>query len=128
MGSLIEPCVSNLYYRLFEEHQDLLALFTKFHQLKTRDEQASSAELAEHATNVMNTLDESIRTMDNMDEFLLYLHQIGQSHCKIPGFQKEYFRVSKKIRSSVATWLEMKCLRAPKFNFQNGCSSLSPRG
>lgn len=88
----LEPTGIYMFIKLFEEHQDLLALFSKFHQLKTRDEQASSAELAEHATNVMNTLDESIRTMDNMDSFLLYLHQIGQSHCKIPGFQKEYFR------------------------------------
>jgi hemoglobin-like flavoprotein len=79
--------------RLFEEHQELLNLFTKFHKLKTRDEQASSEELAEHAVSVMTTLDESIRSLDNVDAFILYLHQVGQSHYKIPGFQKEYFWV-----------------------------------
>jgi hypothetical protein len=79
--------------RLFEEHKELLNLFTKFHKLTTRDEQASSEELAEHAVSVMTTLDESIRSLDNVDAFILYLHQVGQSHYKIPGFQKEYFWV-----------------------------------
>jgi hypothetical protein len=79
---------------LFEEHQELLNLFTKFHKLTTRDEQASSEELAEHAVSVMTTLDESIRSLDNVDNFILYLHQVGQSHYKIPGFQKEYFWVN----------------------------------
>lgn len=79
--------------RLFEEHKELLNLFTKFHKLTTRDEQANSEELAEHAVSVMTTLDESIRSLDNVDTFILYLHQVGQSHYKIPGFQKEYFWV-----------------------------------
>lgn len=83
-----------IYFRLFEEHKELLSLFTKFHQLTTRDEQANSEELAEHASSVMSTLDESIRSLDNVDTFLLYLHQVGQSHYKIEGFQKEYFWVS----------------------------------
>jgi len=81
--------------RLFEEHKELLNLFTKFHKLTTRDEQASSEELAEHAVSVMTTLDESIRSLDNVDTFILYLHQVGQSHYKIAGFQKEYFWVGK---------------------------------
>lgn len=79
--------------RLFEEHKELLNLFSKFHQLTTRDQQATSTELAEHAVNVMTTLDEGIRSLDNVDAFILYLQQIGQSHYKIQGFQKEYFWV-----------------------------------
>jgi len=66
-------------------------MFAKFQKLKTRDEQASSEELAEHAVSVMSTLDEGIRSIDNMDNFHLFLTQIGQSHCKIEGFQKEFF-------------------------------------
>ena len=69
-------------------------MFAKFQKLKTRDEQASSEELAEHAVSVMSTLDEGIRSIDNMDNFHLFLTQIGQSHCKIEGFQKEFFWVS----------------------------------
>jgi len=69
-------------------------MFTKFQKLKTRDEQASSEELAEHAVSVMNSLDEGIRSIDNMDNFHLFLTQIGQSHCKIEGFNKELFWVS----------------------------------
>ena len=83
----------NFFYRLFEEHEELLNMFQKFQKLKTRDEQASSEELAEHAVSVMNSLDEGIRSIDNMDNFHLFLTQIGQSHCKIEGFQKEYFWV-----------------------------------
>lgn len=87
----LEPTGVYMFIKLFEEHKELLSLFTKFHQLTTRDEQANSEELAEHASSVMSTLDESIRSLDNVDTFLLYLHQVGQSHYKIEGFQKEYF-------------------------------------
>lgn len=80
-------------YRLFENHSELLALFTKFTSLRTRDEQAESLELAEHATIVMNSIDEGIKAMDNVDFFFDLLHQIGASHRKIPGFKKEYFWV-----------------------------------
>lgn len=91
--------------RLFEEHKELLNLFTKFHKLTTRDEQASSEELAEHAVSVMTTLDESIRSLDNVDNFILYLHQVGQSHYKIPGFQKEYFWVNILLKNQRALYL-----------------------
>ncbi|XP_050700624.1 neuroglobin-like [Eriocheir sinensis] len=80
-----------LFRRLFENHSELITLFTKFRQLRTRDEQAESLELAEHATIVMNSIDEGIKAMDNVDFFFDLLHQIGASHRKIPGFKKEYF-------------------------------------
>lgn len=83
------------YFRLFEDNIDLLALFDKFKTLKTRDEQAQSLELAEHAGVVMNSIDEGIRAMDNADFFFELLHQIGSIHRKVPGFKKEYFWVRK---------------------------------
>jgi len=52
-------------------------------------------ELAEHASRVMTTLDESIMSLDKMDFFFEYLHAIGRYHRKIPGFNKEYFWVSR---------------------------------
>ncbi|KAK3860851.1 hypothetical protein Pcinc_033123, partial [Petrolisthes cinctipes] len=76
---------------LFENNSELITLFTKFNQLRTRDERAESLELAEHATIVMNSIDEGIKAMDNVDCFFDLLHQIGASHRKIPGFKKEYF-------------------------------------
>lgn len=79
--------------RLFEEHKELLGLFTRFGELKTRDAQANSMELQEHATKVMTTLDEGIKELDDLDSFFEYLHQIGASHRKIPGFKPEYFWV-----------------------------------
>jgi hypothetical protein len=80
--------------RLFEEHQELLQLFTKFGELKTRDAQANSMELAEHANKVMTTLDEGIKELDDLDNFFQYLTQVGATHKTIPGFDPEYFWVS----------------------------------
>ncbi|XP_024937161.1 myoglobin isoform X2 [Cephus cinctus] len=78
-------------FRLFEENAELLDMFTKFRDLKTKEQQTMSMELAEHATTVMTTLDEGIKGLDDMDVFLTYLHQVGASHTKIPGFNRSYF-------------------------------------
>lgn len=80
--------------RLFEENQDLLNMFEKFRQCRTKEEQINSMELAEHANNVMNTLDEGIKGLDDLDNFFGYIHQVGASHRRIPGFKVEYFWVS----------------------------------
>ncbi|CAH1187664.1 unnamed protein product [Phyllotreta striolata] len=80
-----------MFLKLFEEHGELLNLFQKFQKLKTKEEQESSLELQEHATTVMNTLDEGIKGMDNLDAFFEYLHQVGATHRRIPGFKVEYF-------------------------------------
>jgi hypothetical protein len=53
---------------------------------------------------VMTSIDEGIRSLDNMDEFHMYVCQIGQKHCKIPGFQKEYFWVSTSTPSVCSLW------------------------
>ncbi|XP_069973809.1 neuroglobin-like isoform X1 [Penaeus vannamei] len=87
----LEPTGVYMFLQLFESNSELIGLFTKFNQLRTRDEQAESLELAEHATIVMNSIDEGIKAMDNVDFFFDLLHQIGASHRKIPGFKKEYF-------------------------------------
>lgn len=50
-------------------------------------------ELAEHANNVMQTLDEGIKGLDDLDTFFDFLNQVGASHRKIPGFKVEYFWV-----------------------------------
>ncbi|XP_004926839.1 neuroglobin-like [Bombyx mandarina] len=80
-----------MFIKLFEENQDLLDMFEKFRQCKTKEEQINSMELAEHANNVMNTLDEGIKGLDDLDNFFQYIHQVGASHRKIPGFRVEYF-------------------------------------
>lgn len=70
-----------------------MGLFKQFREVKTREQQATSEELAEHATKVMETLDEGIRGLDDLDAFFEYLHQVGASHTRIPGFKAEYFWV-----------------------------------
>ena len=72
-------------------------MFTNFKHLKTKDEQSTSAELAEHALKVMTTLDEGIKSLDDMDVFLSYLHQVGASHRKIPNFNRQFFWVRKYV-------------------------------
>lgn len=68
-------------------------MFAKFKELKTKEEQATSEELQEHANKVMNTLDEGIRGLDDLDTFFEFIHQVGASHRRIPGFKQEYFWV-----------------------------------
>ncbi|XP_049943305.1 myoglobin-like [Schistocerca serialis cubense] len=92
--------------KLFEEHSDLLELFERFRSLKTREEQASSMELAEHATTVMNSLDEAIRALDDADTFFTFVEQVGASHRRIPGFQPELFwKIEKPFLEAVKTTL-----------------------
>lgn len=81
--------------RLFEEHAELLGLFNKFRELKTKEQQASSEELGEHANKVMETLDEGIRSLEDLDTFFAFLHQVGGTHTRIQGFKADYFWVSR---------------------------------
>lgn len=96
MDSITRMFLFSFFYRLFEEHGDLLKLFNKFRECKTKEEQSTSEELAEHANKVMETLDEGIRGLDDLDSFFDYLHQVGASHTRIPGFKAEYFWVSNR--------------------------------
>lgn len=51
-------------------------------------------ELKEHAATVMSTLDQSISTLNDYDNFITYLRSIGEMHRKIPEFKREHFWVS----------------------------------
>ncbi|XP_037073386.1 neuroglobin-2-like, partial [Pollicipes pollicipes] len=89
--SVGDPIACVHFLKLFEEHEALLNFFEKFRELRTKDEQAESLELAEHAAMVMATLDESIRALEDMDAFFVLLHQAGAAHTKVPGFKTEFF-------------------------------------
>ncbi|XP_011505552.1 PREDICTED: neuroglobin-like [Ceratosolen solmsi marchali] len=91
IAKAMEPTGVYMFVKLFEENAELLNLFTKFKDLKTKEEQSTSMELADHAQKVMSTLDEGIQGLDDMDIFLTFLHQVGATHTKIPGFNREYF-------------------------------------
>lgn len=96
--------------RLFEENIDIMHLFAKFQELKTKDSQLTSMELAEHATKVMSNFDEMINALDDMDYFFHHLHSIGKLHRKIPGFKGEYFYVSTinlKIENKVQLFMKV---------------------
>ncbi|XP_014225560.1 neuroglobin-like [Trichogramma pretiosum] len=104
IAKAIEPTGIYMFIRLFEENEELLKMFDKLKHLKTREEQFDSPELAEHAQKVMNTLDEGIQGLDDLDVFLDFLHQIGASHSKIPGFQSDFFW---KIQSPFLAAMQM---------------------
>ncbi|XP_058835997.1 neuroglobin-like [Topomyia yanbarensis] len=96
----------DMFIKLFEEHAELIDLFAKFKDLKTKEEQAMSEELAEHANKVMTTLDEGIRGLDDMDTFFEFIHQVGASHRRIPGFKQEYFwKIEEPFLSAVSNTL-----------------------
>ncbi|CRL05080.1 CLUMA_CG018242, isoform A [Clunio marinus] len=96
----------NMFIKLFEEHAELINLFDKFRELKTREEQARSEELAEHANKVMETLDEGIRSLDELDVFFQYLHDVGASHTRIPGFTADQFwKIEKPFLAAVSSTL-----------------------
>ncbi|KAF0301078.1 Neuroglobin [Amphibalanus amphitrite] len=87
----MEPTGIYMFVKLFEDHAELINFFEKFRQLRSRDAQAESLELAEHASIVMNSLDEGIKALEDMDYFFSLLHQIGGAHTRVPGFKKEFF-------------------------------------
>ncbi|XP_076279137.1 globin-1 [Lasioglossum baleicum] len=93
--------------RLFEENEELLNMFTQFRELKTKEQQTNSMELAQHAEKVMSALDEGIKGLDDMDAFLTCLHQVGATHTKIPGFNPQYFwKIEKPFLEAVERTLE----------------------
>lgn len=81
---------------LFEQNEDLFYLFDRFQHLK-KNELQESMELKEHAATVMSTLDQSISALNDYDNFVNYLHSIGELHRKIPDFKREHFWVSPQM-------------------------------
>lgn len=54
------------FHRLFEENGELLQIFYKFREAKTKEQQMKDEALAKHATTVMETLDEAICSLDKV--------------------------------------------------------------
>jgi hypothetical protein len=79
---------------MFQETPEILAVFVKFQDLKTGEDQRQSEELQKHATLVMTALDTAISSIDDADEFISFLETTGRFHRKIPGFKKDFFWVS----------------------------------
>ncbi|XP_017754362.1 PREDICTED: globin-1-like [Eufriesea mexicana] len=93
--------------RLFEENEELVQMFSRFLDLKSKEERFDMVELGKHAEKVMAALDESIRGLDNMDDFLSCLHQVGATHTKIPDFNPQYFwKIERPFLEAVKRTLE----------------------
>lgn len=84
-------------------------LFDRFQHLKGQ-ELHESMELREHAATVMATLDQSINSLGDYDNFVSYLHSIGQLHRKVPGFKREYFwKIEQPFMKAVKQTLDERC-------------------
>lgn len=93
--------------RLFEENEELVQMFSRFLDLKSKEERFDMVELGKHAEKVMAALDEGIRGLDNMDDFLTCLHQVGATHTKIPDFNPQYFwKIEQPFLEAVKRTLE----------------------
>ncbi|XP_076359784.1 neuroglobin-like [Tachypleus tridentatus] len=91
-----------MFVKLFEENEDLITLFKKFQYLQTQESRMESLELAQHASIVMTTLDEGIRSLNKVDYLIDHLHSVGKFHTKIAGFRKENFwRIEKPFLAAV---------------------------
>ncbi|XP_048483331.1 neuroglobin-1 [Plutella xylostella] len=87
----MEPTGVHLFIKLFEENEELIGLFERFETLKTHELRQHSAELAEHATKVMHTLDAGLRSLGDAEVFDASVRAVGASHTRIPGFKAHYF-------------------------------------
>ncbi|CAG0879567.1 unnamed protein product [Darwinula stevensoni] len=85
------PIGISMLVKLFEDHCDLLNLFEKFQRLEVQDEQAKRMELKDHARIAITTLDNGIKSLDDLDVYFQHLHTVGETHTRIPGFEKENF-------------------------------------
>lgn len=67
-------------------------------------------ELREHAATVMSTLDQSINSLSDYDNFVSYLHSIGRLHRKVPDFKREYFwKIEQPFLKAVKQTLDERC-------------------
>lgn len=80
-----------MFVRMFRSQPGLKDLFKDFRDLETDDEMRENEDLEKHATLVMNTLDDAITNIENVDLVLDLLHRIGKSHLRFQGFNVEYF-------------------------------------
>ncbi|CAG0885046.1 unnamed protein product [Darwinula stevensoni] len=66
--------------------------FEKFQGLEAQDEPTERMKLSDHARNAIATLDNGIKSLEDLDLFFQYLHAVGETHIRVPEFEKENFR------------------------------------
>lgn len=80
-----------MFIRMFRTTTDTKAIFKKFRDLKNDDELRVSEQLEQHATRVMNVIDETIMNIENVDYILELLNSTGRKHSTYEGFTAPFF-------------------------------------
>ncbi len=83
-----------LSFRFFKKHPEHKALHKSLGSIDDDDTLWNSTAFEMSATNVFNTIDEVMETMDGkLDMGIFCLENAGRAHAKIPDFQAAYFKV-----------------------------------
>ncbi|CAC5361088.1 neuroglobin-1-like [Mytilus californianus] len=81
----------NMFIRIFETHADLKKFFFMVENCSTIAEMRESKGLAKHVLMVMNTLDDTIYNLNDMQYVIDLLYDIGKQHRKFSDFRREFF-------------------------------------
>lgn len=84
----------HIYFRMFRTNTDSKCIFKKFKELKSDDELRVSETLEQHATGVMNVIDDTIMNIENVDYVFELLNSTGRKHITYEGFSQPFFWVS----------------------------------
>ena len=78
---------------MFRANGESQRIFKKFKDLKNDDELRVSETLEQHATAVMNVIDDTITNIENVDYVFELLHSAGRRHSTYEGFTAPFFWV-----------------------------------
>ncbi|XP_063425722.1 neuroglobin-like isoform X2 [Mytilus trossulus] len=81
----------NMFIRIFETHADLKKFFFMVENCTTISEMRESKGLAKHVLMVMNTLDDTIYNLNDMQYVIDLLYDIGKQHRTFSDFRREFF-------------------------------------
>jgi hypothetical protein len=77
-----------IYFRMFRANTDSKCIFKKFKELTSDDELRVSDTLEQHATGVMNVIDDTIMNIENVDYVFELLNATGRKHSTYEGFSQ----------------------------------------
>ncbi|VDI74170.1 Hypothetical predicted protein [Mytilus galloprovincialis] len=87
----LESTGVEMFIRMFRTSSDSKGIFKKFKDLKSDDELRVSETLEQHATAVMNIIDDAIMNIENVDYVFELLNSNGRRHSSYEGFSPPFF-------------------------------------
>lgn len=87
----IESTGVEMFIRMFRTNTDSKCIFKKFKELTSDDDLRVSETLEQHATGVMNVIDDTIMNIENVDYVFELLNSTGRKHSTYEGFSQPFF-------------------------------------